>query len=355
MPARPLLTYVVTQPGLEALAAAELRALGLKGPRVAHGGLTVRMNNAELYAANLHLRTASRVLLRVADGKAENFAELTSLVRSVPWHRWLRTGVGPADVKVTCTHSRLHHSGAVTERVLDLLGPLGGAAVHIRIVEDSAVLSIDSSGDHLHRRGWRLETAKAPLRETLAAALLQVAGWTPDRPIYDPMCGSGTIVIEAAQMAAGIPAGWNRHFAFQDWPGFHPEVWERVRSAVGPPRPLRPGVTFTGSDRDAGAIAAAQANAERAGVVDSVQFLAVPISQAKPPTNALIVTNPPYGVRVGGGGDPRNLYASLGQLSRGHELAVIAADSALLAHIRPGLVVQAQTTNGGIPVRLVTG
>ena len=345
-------TYLVTQPGLEATTAAELRGLGLKVPRIGRGGLAVRMATTELYAANLHLRTASRVLLRVGEGHVENFAQLATLVEGVPWARWLRPDVGSSTVKVACTRSRLNHTGAVEERVLEQLGSLGGGTIHVRIADNIATLSIDSSGEHLHRRGWRLETAKAPLRETLAAAVLLTSGWCGETPLHDPMCGSGTIVIEAALLAAGLAPGRNRSFAFEQWPEFRPDAWAAVRSRMPDPRPVS--VSIVGTDRDAGAIDAARANAKRAGVADLVRFDVSAIGAVRPAEGALIVTNPPYGNRVQGG-DPRNLFAALGQIAGSCPVAVIAPDRNLVGRIRPGIIERFATSNGGIPVKVFTG
>ena len=349
MPARPLDCYVVTTPGLEAVTAGELRRLGFKVPNVGHGGMSVNMSQSELYLTNLQLSTASRVLVRIGSGDAEYETQLHGLARSMPWDRWLVAGQ-PLRVVVSSSTSRLHHTGLVEELVRDALGNVGGGpTVQVRMHRDRVTFSVDSSGDHLHRRGWRLQTAKAPLRETLAAALLMLADWDADRPLVDPMCGSGTIAIEAALRAAGIPAGSGRTFAFEQFPTFDRDRFEAVRQKAQ--RPARD-VEIRASDRDAGAIAAATANAERAGVADRIGFTVAPIGRTPLAAGpGLLATNPPYGERVGGK-DLRDLYDSINLVAGDWKRAVIAADETLALRAAPGAAEAASVSNGGIRVGL---
>ncbi|HMI58776.1 MAG TPA: hypothetical protein VK511_12055, partial [Gemmatimonadaceae bacterium] len=191
----------------------------------------------------------------------------------------------------------------------------------VRIVNDQCEISADSSGELLHRRGYRQEVAKAPLRETLAAAMVLASGWNGPRgePLLDPMCGSGTIPIEAALIARGIAPGLRREFQFMQWPSFDRTLWndivDKARSAV-----LSPTLDVVGADRDAGAILAATHNAERAGVAGDLRFSAESLSGSISRLDdiakgeAWILTNPPYGVRVGESEDLRDLYATLGKV-----------------------------------------
>jgi putative N6-adenine-specific DNA methylase len=212
----------------------------------------------------------------------------------------------------------------------------------------------------LHRRGYRLATAKAPLRETLAAAMLLGAEYDGSAPLLDPFCGSGTIPIEAALLARRIPPGMNRRFAFEHWPSFDAGAWRAVRArAAGEILPRAPAV-IQGSDRDAGAIAAAASNAERAGVAGDVTLVQVPLSKcAPPPGYGLLVTNPPYGVRVSEGADLRNLYARLGAVIRercvGWTVALLSADRKLEAELGLSLRPVWRSSNGGIRVHLSVG
>jgi putative N6-adenine-specific DNA methylase len=351
-------------PGLEDLVAAELRQLGIHPGRRDPGGVAFRASTRQLYAANLWLRTASRVLVRRASFRATSFAELQLAAEALEWDRWF----GPETrlvFRVSTTRSRLYHTDAVAERLLRVTGAGPGDGpeqlVTVRLVADQVTVSFDSSGDRLHRRGWRLETAKAPLRETLAAAMVAASGWDGQSPLVDPMCGSGTIAIEAALAARQVAPGVDRVFAFQRWPGFEPGTWASVTGeARARVRPPGSGPPILAADRDPGAIAATRANAERAGVIDDVDIRQAALSTLTarpgwPP--GLVLTNPPYGARVRGGSDLRDLYAAFGQLLRGRlagwRAGLLVTGPVLAAQTGLDLEERLRTTNGGIPVRLL--
>jgi putative N6-adenine-specific DNA methylase len=363
--------FAVAAPGLESLVAAELRALG-ELPSVAvgetePGGVSFRADRAGLYAANLHLRIASRVLVRIGAFHASAFHELERQAARLPWREYVASG-SPVAFRVTSRKSRLYHQDAIAQRLVAVAGGATpstseeGAAQEfiVRLLRDECTVSADASGELLHRRGYRMATAKAPLRETLAAAMLVGAGWDGSAPLIDPMCGSGTIPIEAALLARRIPPGMARRFAFMRWPGFEESLWERlVRQASERVLPSAP-VPILGSDRDAGAVAASVANAERAGVAGDVEWRRAAISAMVPPGGrGWIVTNPPYGVRVGERRDLRDLYAQLGNVTRrccpGWEVAFLAAQPELERQTGLERAVRFTTENGGIRVRLVQG
>jgi putative N6-adenine-specific DNA methylase len=229
----------------------------------------------------------------------------------------------------------------------------------VRIVHDECEISADSSGELLHRRGYRQEVGKAPLRETIAAAMILASGWKSQFALLDPMCGSGTIPIEAAMLARTIAPGLNRSFQFMDWPGFDSGKWkeilEKARGAV-----TNFAGEIVGADRDEGAIGAATRNAERAGVGENVRFSTRSVSESMLETGNLkseggwILTNPPYGLRVGGARDLRNLYATLGarvRAANGWRLGILTSDAALVHHTELSLAPRFSTSNGGIPVR----
>ncbi|GAC1518024.1 MAG: RNA methyltransferase [Acidimicrobiales bacterium] len=346
----------VCAPGLEDLCAAELGDLGIRIRRAFRGGVEFSASERELYSANVWLRTATRVVVRVAQFEASGFAELEHHVRDVAWDRWVPAGCQP-QVRASSTSSRLYHTGAIEERLAELAGSGNGAGPLLvaRLIHDRVTLSIDSSGEPLYRRGWRQETAKAPLRETLAAAMLLASDWDRAAPLVDPLCGSGTIAIEAALLAARLPPGAGRTFAFQDWPSFQPGTWSSVWAdaaaatnevgAVGP---------IVASDRDAGAVRATAANAARAGVADLIDVRRTPLSEIGAAGAAgWVVTNPPYGKRVGGD-DLRDLYATLGRVVRDRgdwRVGMLVADSGLARHTGLRLEERLRTDNGGIPVR----
>jgi len=286
--------FAVCAPGLEPFTARELKDLGLqiapstssrdslegKGKVEEMGGVECRGSLVDLYRANLRLRTASRILLHLGSFFADTFSDLGRRTRRLSWEAYLNPG-SPVALRVTCHKSRLFHSAAVTERVLESIGARLGRIpptkkfdgeeegnppqlIFVRLVENRCTLSLDSSGALLSRRGYRLATAKAPLRETLAAGILMASGWDLKSPLVDPFCGAGTIPIEAALMARNIAPGIHRHFAFMDWPNFDAETWERLK-ALSREGEAKSSPPLMGSDRDAGAIRAAGENAERAG------------------------------------------------------------------------------------------
>ncbi len=343
-------------------------------------GLTASLE--QVYELNLHLRTASRVIVRVAEFHASTFHELERRARRVRWSEYLRPG-SRARFRVTCRKSRLFHSDAVAQRFAESVAKqVPGVVVAsarrdpadiadsdesdtgpeqlfiVRLTHDNCVVSADSSGQLLHRRGYRQATGKAPLRETLAAAMLIGSDWGGGAAMVDPLCGSGTITIEAALMARQIAPGINRVFAFQEWPSYESTKWEslvarsrdQIRPAAGP---------IIGSDRDAGVVQSARANAERAGVSESILLEVRAISAVDfPPPCGWIVTNPPYGVRVGERRALRNLYAQLGKTIRsrahGYRFALLSADTMLESALGIPLTEVFRARNGGIPVRFLT-
>jgi putative N6-adenine-specific DNA methylase len=373
--------FAVTAPGLEPLAAAELAELGARGEAEA-GGVAWRGDAESLYRANLELRTASRVLVRIAEFRARTFFELERHARRVPWERYVAAGRA-VRVRATCHKSKLYHEGAVAERMMAAIergvgavpSPAAGEEEEegrdeqlflVRFLHDRAVVSVDSSGALLHLRGYRQAVAKAPLRETLAAALLRASGWDPGAPLVDPMCGAGTIPIEGALISRRIAPGLAgrdrepRRYAFLDWPDFDESGWTRVVDRARDQILPEARSVIRGSDRDAGAVEAARSNAARAGVAEDVDFEVAALSALRaPPGPGWLLTNPPYGVRVGESAGLRDLYAALGRLARrdlpGWTLALLSADRRLEGQVGVHWSEALRTRNGGIPVRVVVG
>ena len=368
--------FAIAAPGLEPVVARELRALGIDGVRADAGGVAFTGGRAAMYRANLHLRTASRVVARVAEFGARGFPELVRQTKRQPWERYLDPE-RPVQLRVTCRKSRLYHSDAVAQRVADGIGKRlgiegierseessdddtrGGQLVIVRMANDRCLLSVDTSGELLHRRGYREATAKAPIRETLAAALLLVAEWRVDTPLLDPFCGSGTIAIEGAMLARRIAPGLHRRFAFMEWPDFDAALWRRIHDEAARNIVPRAPAPILGSDRDAGAIEAASANASRAGVAADIHFDKRALSAIEPPsTYGWVCTNPPYGVRVSERATLRNLYAQLGKVLRakcaGWTVAMFSADARLERATGLALQPVLRTANGGIPVRVLS-
>lgn len=376
-------------PGVEPFLEAELRALGFSDAAASTGGVQFSCDARGIARANLQSRLASRIVVRLAAFKALAFHELERAARRVEWARML----GPNAtyrLRVTAKKSRLYHSDAIAQRVAEAIeravpgarrvdGPARdedetldgephalGVAMDaanaqlfvVRFDHDRCTVSADSSGALLHRRGYRQAVAKAPMRETLAAAMLMAARYDPSHPLLDPFCGSGTLLIEAAMMARRIAPGSSRSFAAERWPEVPAAAWAQERErAAAQVLPVAP-AAIVGADRDAGAVAAALANAERAGVRADIEVLQRPLAATVFPAGpGLAVTNPPYGVRVSERGPLRDLYATLGRVlreqGRGWRLAMLSADRALDGHTGLRFAERMRTSNGGIPVRVV--
>ena len=364
--------FAVVTPGIEKIAVKEINSLGIKNLQFENGGISFKGEQEDIFRLNLNLRTVSRILVRFGHFHASAFSELEKKASRLPWELFLNPGRA-ITVRATCHKSRLYHSGGVVERVLsgieDHLGfkvsniktqvtedSDGQQLILVRLYNDDCTISMDTSGQLLHRRGYRLATAKAPMRETLASAIILGSNWEFDKPLLDPFCGSGTIPIEAAQMALGIPAGIKRQFSFMSWPNFDKRSWLLLienHLRVDPSRVL----FIQASDRDAGAIEMAKANAKRAGVLDFIQFECKAISSITPPTiPGWVVTNPPYGIRVNSNKDLRNLYAQTGKVLRTHcpdwHASFVISDSNLVSQTGFNFEPVLKFTNGGIKVSL---
>jgi putative N6-adenine-specific DNA methylase len=310
--------FVVTTPGLESLLCAEARAKGFREPMPGKGGVTVRGGWPEVWRANLEIRGASRVLARIGAFRAFHLAQLDKRARRFAWGEFLRPDV-PVRVEASCKGSRIYHAGAAAQRIEraireELGAPISPDAevcIKARIDDDLCTLSVDTSGELLHRRNHKEAVNKAPMRETLASLFLRQCGFDGSEPVVDPMCGSGTFVIEAAEIAAGLHPGRSRRFAFEQLASFDEAAWQRLR---GTGRNADPAVRFYGSDRDAGAIGMSRANAERAGVSGLTEFRQHAIGDLVPPSGppGLVIANPPYGARIGDKRHLHPLYRSLG-------------------------------------------
>ena len=368
-------TLVVTSPGLEVITQRELAALGVTpAARVEPGAIPARVPLSTLYTLNLNLRTASRITVLGANFRARTFAELQRRAKAVPWDEWLRDDTR-VRLRVTCRKSRLYHSDAVAERVAGAIAARTRAQIAtdaanddeetaadqlilVRLLRDECTIRLDTSGAHLHRRGYRQAVAKAPLRETLAAAMLLAAEWNVGAPLVDPFCGSGTIAIEGALLARNIAPGIKREFAFMKWPNFDSASWNATCDSARTLERDSASAPILAADRDEGAIDATRANAERAGVLEDIDARCQPLSVLDPPaTPGWLVTNPPYGVRVGERERLRDLYAVLGRLARERlsawHVALLSAHPELDAQLAVPLVETLRTTNGGLNVRLV--
>ena len=355
--------FLITAPGHEDVLAREAREKGFKVTDTSPGGVTLRGDWPAVWRANLQIRGAARVLARIHEFRALYLSQLEKNCVEFPWTDILPEGAMVA-VEATCHKSKIYHAGAAKDRVgAALLAhgytvvPVSGEetfSVRVRIDRDIVTVSLDTSGESLYKRGHKEAVNKAPMRETMAAMFLREAGFTGKEPLFDPMCGSGTFPIEAAEIARRLDPGRGRSFAFQALPNFDAKAFEAMRS------PERPAQFATyGADRDQGAVTMSRANAERAGVADVASFALSQIGEATPPcdTPGLVITNPPYGGRIGNKTPLFGLYASFGERMKtqfaGWRVAMITTEAGLAkATGLPFKPAGPVVNHGGIKVRL---
>ncbi len=299
--------FAVCPPGLEDLLFHEIQALGLSG-RKETGGVVLKGGLRELYLLNLWSRLANRILLKVGSFRATSFQELVEKASRYPWEIYFSKA--PAlRIRVTCRKSKLYHSDAVAERIAKAISqrlgreiPLGkeeAPLLVVRLFRDEVLLRVDSSGKDLFRRGYKIAKGPAPLRENLAAALIMFSEWDKKNPLFDPFCGTGTILIEAVWIAMQRAPGLSRSFAFEDWKNFSPPLWEELRLKAQ--KLLKePKARFYGSDRDPKAIQATFQNAQAAGVTSYLNLEIKEVAHILPPEKVpgFVVTNPPFGGRL---------------------------------------------------------
>ncbi|SNT23476.1 THUMP domain-containing class I SAM-dependent RNA methyltransferase [Tropicimonas sediminicola] len=355
--------FLVATPGLEDALLSETLERGFSGASIIPGGVEFRGGWPEVWRANLELRGATRVLARIGAFRAFHLAQLDKRARKFPWAEVLRPDV-PVRVEASCHRSKIYHKAAAAQRVARAITETLGAPIaedapvqiKLRIDDDLCTISVDTSGESLHKRGHKEAVGKAPMRETMAALLLRSCGYTGTEPVLDPMCGSGTFVIEAAEIAAGLAPGRSRSFAFEQLANFDPAAWEALRASI---KPLTPNLIFHGSDRDAGAIRMSQANAERAGVAGWTEFVTRSVSDLERPEGppGLVIVNPPYGARIGSRKPLFAVHDALGRTLKerfsGWRVGIVTSDAGLAKSTGlPFLPTGAPIAHGSLKVHL---
>jgi len=314
--------------GLEAVVARELKELGYENLKTENGKVTFVANELAICRTNLWLRSADRVLVKMGEFKALTFEELFQQTKALPWPEWL-----PLDahfpVKGKSIKSQLYSvpdcqaivKKAIVEKMKETYfqewfeetGPT--YTIEVAILKDVVTLTIDTSGPGLHKRGYRKLTAEAPLKETLAAAMISLSRWKPERTLVDPFCGSGTIPIEAALVGQNIAPGIRRTFAAEAWPNIPAKLWnqarEETRDLARPGKPLR----ILGADIDKDVLSLARYHAKQAGVDRQIHFQRQPVAELNSKYKyGYIVCNPPYGERIGEKEEVENLYRKMGKV-----------------------------------------
>jgi len=357
--------------GLEAALCEELLELGASDVAASEGGAGFRGSWETAYKANLESRIASRVLWKILDAAYRNEDDIYQAAASLPWEGWFSPSL-TIKVALTATRSPLRSLDFATLRIKDALcdrfrqkegrRPSVDTAnpdmrIHAHLSSHDFSLYIDTSGEALFKRGLRHFSVDAPLKENLAAGILRLCGWKPGIPLLDPMCGSGTFLLEAAQMSLGIPPGSKRHFAFEKLLNFDGKKWESLRKeSLEKQKPVGP-LQIYGSDILGRAVETARRNLAEAGLEDAVElkqanFLELPV----PAEKGFIVTNPPYGVRIGEQEELAALYPLIGDTLKkrfaGWNAWFFTADMRLPKLIRLGVSRRIPLYNGALECRL---
>ena len=366
--------FAVALPGLESICASELTDLSdtLETTGVISGGVFFEGRLTDLYLTALHARIPVRLMMCLARFKATNFGQLEKHTRGIPWELYLPKGVLPK-CHVTAHHSRLYHTGAIAGHIAQAItarwsepgitpAPSFNQNLYVRLENDGVTISIDGCGDPLYQRGLKPHAAKAPLRETTAAAILSIAGFRPDLPLIDPMCGSGTFSLEAAMMSKAIPPGYFRDFAFMQWPAFRPRQWAHMKQKAGRQRRDMMRASVHASDSDERMVLQLQACIRKNRLEDAISvstedfFSLSTGSYGK--KKGLVVLNPPYGKRLKARGEVdsqyRKIAARLRSDFKGWRAALLVPGKRL-AHALGLSLKHRPIQHGGLNLTLLTG
>jgi len=377
--------FAVAAPGLERVLYDELHGLAhVKDARVVPGGVEFGGGQRAGYAVNLHSRVATRVLLRLGEVQAREFAQLRRRLARLGFEAFVPEG-RPLRIGASARSCRLYHTRALAQTLQLAAGDRVGSALELasgdgetddapdggqpfgqepwsrlllRGEGDRFMVSVDSSGLLLHRRGARAETGRAPLRETLAAGALRLAGYRGDETLVNAMCGAGTLALEAAEIALERAPGRLRRFAFESFPSFDRALWDELRAEAERAQRSEPRAAIHAFDRDPAAIELARRNAARAGSAAHLRFDCTDALAYAPPASAgLLIANPPYGKRLGRARDARALYIALGERLRaswrGFRVALLVPREIAPAQLGLQQARSFALSNGGIAVKLL--
>ncbi len=363
--------FLSTAPGLEKILRAEAIELGYKNAKSISGGVTFWGDWSDVWRANLCFRGASKVLVRIGQFRALHLAQLDKRARKFAWGNILTPSHSIKVEVVTGKQNKIYHAGAAQERIekaisKEFRSPIAASlddadiVIKARIKKDNVILSVDTSGEGLHKRGYKQAMGKAPLRETMAANLLRNCGYNGDETVLDPMCGSGTFIIEAAQIAAGLMPGRNRRFAFEKLATFDTAAVAQIKRDWDEARPTRSNLPkFYGSDRNDKVTEFSRSNAKRAGVGHICSFTPMAISNVTPPEGSpgLVIVNPPYGSRIGNKKELFSLYSAFGSVMRerfsGWRVGMVTSDTLLAEATKlPWEPRNVPIAHGGLKIKL---
>lgn len=316
--------------GVEGLLRREINRLGYReGLSAGKGGVTLKGSLEDVARLNLWVRQGERVVIELGTFPARTFEELFQGVKAIPWEEWLGKDAA-FPVKGKSVKSLLHSvpdcqaiiKKAIVERLrgkypgvgwFEERGPVYG--VEFKLTKDLVTVVLDTTGEGLHKRGWRKLGSSAPLKETLASVLLTLSNWRPDQPLVDPFCGSGTIPIEAALKAMNVAPGLNRSFVCENWSQMPKALWSRLREEAREAVIPQPKLHIEGYDIDEKVLSMARYHAKAAGVADKIHFQRRDVAEFKSSRKyGAIITNPPYGQRLGQEGEAAKLYRLMGRV-----------------------------------------
>ena len=376
--------FVSTLPGIEQLCFDELLSLGISMADATpmKGGVEFRDRVHNCYLANLKLRTANRILMRIETFRATNFRQLGKKLTGLPWELYLHKDAA-CEVNVTSRHSRLFHKDAIADQIKESVEERWSLAnrylenkqeisrfpqqIFVRAFNDRFTISIDSSGEMLHKRGLKIHGGKAPIRETIAAAILAEAGYHGDEPLLDPMCGTGTFSLEGAMIANHVPAGWYRNFAFMGWPCFRPSRWKYIRSeAEKSIKRINKPIIFA-SDKDQNICLKLEKVIRENNLSGTISVLRRDFFDLQPSDikrltkterNGLVTINPPYGRRLGSKDNSEKTFIKICQKLKkdfkGWKIALIAPSRDLVKKV-PFTVAAHDLFHGGLNLTFLTG
>jgi len=360
----PIRLFAITPPGVEEVAIDELAGLSAHNPTALSGGVEFSGSIDTLFRISLRARTITRILLRLREFKTTAFPDLFNRLSAEDWRPYFAPGMRLA-VVAQSHRSRLLHTGRISETaiaavqrsvaVIPAEKSSADQRLYIRFDEDCCTVSIDCSGERLDRRGYRLDPGAAPLRETIAAAIVLWSGWQREEPLWVPMCGSGTLAIEAAMIARRQAVGCAHAFPFLHWPGLKAKRWEKaLRTAQGMAHTSPSSIIA--SDLYPAVVESARHNAERAQVANAIDFSTADLFASQPPTErGLLLLNPPYGERIGG--ESSRTYGRIGQLYRERlsqwRMAILVPDNAAMRALSLTPSRQLPLRNGGLRLRLL--
>ncbi|MEM8804819.1 MAG: THUMP domain-containing protein [Cyanobacteria bacterium P01_G01_bin.38] len=359
--------------GLESLAAAELEKLGANLVEPGFCGVSFEGDLNLLYRVNLWARLPFRILVNLDKVPCKDANALYRGIQTLSWGDYLTPDQTLA-VRATGKNRQLNHTHFTAVQVKnaivdqqdaqfgarsDVETQLPDVLVNVHIEKDQCVVSLDSSGSSLHRRGYRPAMGVAPLKESLAAALIQLSEWTPDQPFFDPLCGSGTLPIEASLQALNIAPGlFREQFGFESWPDFDEDLWERLQQEARQVQKEKLSAVIGGCDRNPDIIDQAHTNAQHSGVIWHVKLDCVELADVEPPADhGVIICNPPYGERIGNKAELGTFYKQLGdvfkQRFKGWTAYVLSGNKVLASTIGLKSAKRFPVYNGALPCQLM--